>query len=69
MDNTTFYVKEATNEECIRTLETILSGIDGVDRALVDVEDGEVKIDFHSSQVTLDELKAKISQHGLHVRE
>ena len=64
----TIYVKEAINEQPIQTLETILMQIDGVERALVDMEDGEVKITYDESQVAQGKIKTRIQQHGLHVQ-
>ena len=64
----TIYVKEAINEQPIQTLETILLQIDGVERALVDMEDGEVKITYNESQVAQEKIKTRIQQHGLHIQ-
>ncbi|MFC3882131.1 heavy-metal-associated domain-containing protein [Bacillus songklensis] len=68
MANTTIYVKEATAEQPIQTLESILVQIDGVERALVDMEDGEVKIEYNEEQVTQEQIVKRIQQHGLHLR-
>jgi hypothetical protein len=68
LETMTIYVKEAINEQPIQTLETILMQIDGVERALVDIEDGEVKITYNESQVAQEKIKTRIQQHGLHVQ-
>lgn len=68
MKTITIYVKEAINEQPIQTLETILLQIDGVERALVDMEDGEVKITYNESQVAQEKIKTRIQQHGLHIQ-
>jgi copper chaperone CopZ len=62
----TIYIKEAVKEEPIQTLETILMNIHGVERALVDIEDGEVKITYNENQIGQDMIRQKIQQHGLH---
>jgi len=63
----TIFVKEATSEEPIKTLETILMQTEGVERALVDIDDGEVKILYDETQVADEKIKNKIQQHGLHL--
>lgn len=63
----TIIIKEATREEPIQELETILMQMDGIERALVDITDGEVKITYNESQVNDEMIKNRIRQHGLHL--
>lgn len=65
----TIHVKEAVDEQPIQTLETILVQFNGIERALLDIKDGEVKIEFNENQVTEEKIKDMILQHGLHVVE
>jgi copper chaperone CopZ len=65
----TIFIKEATSKQPIQTLETILMQMDGIERALVDTEDGEVKITYNESQVAQEKIKNKIQEHGLHLLE
>lgn len=67
MAGTTIHVKEAKTEQAIQTLESILVKMDGIERALVDMEDGEVKIEYDENQVTHEQITNKIQQHGLHL--
>ncbi|WP_028403164.1 heavy-metal-associated domain-containing protein [Ectobacillus panaciterrae] len=67
MADTTIYVKEATNEQPIQTLETILVQMDGIEWAWVDMEDGEVKITYNENEVTQEQIINRIQQHGLHL--
>lgn len=69
MADITFFVKEAVKEQPIQTLETILMEMEGVERALVDIEDGEVKIAYNENQVAQENIKNRIKQHGLHILE
>ncbi|CAM3749349.1 heavy-metal-associated domain-containing protein [Cytobacillus oceanisediminis] len=69
MEDITFFVKEAVSEQPIQTLETILMGMEGIERALVDIEDGEVKITYNGNQVAQEQIKNRIQQHGLHILE
>ncbi|MET3695936.1 copper chaperone CopZ [Bacillus oleivorans] len=66
MEDLTLFIKEATSEEPIQKLETILMGMDGVERALVDIEDGEVKITYDSNQIGQEDIVNRIKQYGLH---
>lgn len=69
MQEITIFIKEATNEQPIKTLETILMQMNGIDRALVDIDDGEVKIIYDETQVGHEKIKNRIQQHGLHLLE
>ncbi|AZV43901.1 metal ABC transporter ATPase [Peribacillus asahii] len=69
MQDMTIYVKEAVNEQPIQTLETILVQMNGIERALVDIEDGEVKITYNETQINQEKIKQRIQQHGLHLSE
>ncbi|MEH7548639.1 MULTISPECIES: heavy-metal-associated domain-containing protein [Bacillaceae] len=65
--NLTIYVKDAVNERPIQSLESILSQMDGIERALVDTEDGEVKIEYNETQVSPEKIKETVLQHGLNL--
>lgn len=62
----TIFVKEATSEQPIQSLENILMQIDGVERALVDMKDGEVKITYDKDKIASEEIIQRIEQHGMH---
>ncbi|GAA0329297.1 hypothetical protein GCM10008967_19740 [Bacillus carboniphilus] len=66
MENMTIFVKEATSEQPIQSLENILMQIDGVERALVDMKDGEVKITYDKDKIASEEIIQRIEQHGMH---
>ena len=67
--NLTIYVKDAVNEQPIQSLESILSKMDGIERALVDTEDGEVKIEYNETQVSPEKIKETVLQHGLNLQD
>lgn len=69
MATLTLYVKEAVNEQPIQTLETTLSQMEGIERALVDTNDGEVKIEYNENQVSPEKIKERVLQHGLNIQE
>lgn len=69
MEEITIFVKEATSEQPIRTLETILIQMEGIERALVDIDDGEVKITYDENLVGHEKIKNSIQEYGLHILE
>ncbi|MFJ5760752.1 copper chaperone CopZ [Bacillus niacini] len=69
MADMTLFIKEATSMLPIQTLETVLMQMDGVERALVDTEDGEVKITYNENQVAQEKIINRIQEHGLHLLE
>lgn len=66
MADTIIYVKEATNEQPIQTLETVLVQMDGVEWTDVNMEDGKVKITYNENQITEEQIIQRIQQYGLH---
>ncbi|MDM5219424.1 hypothetical protein QUF86_01045 [Peribacillus sp. NJ11] len=67
MQTTTLYVKEATSEGPILNLESILLKTEGVERAIIDVDDGEIKIDHSEEKLSPAQLITLIEQYGLNV--
>jgi copper chaperone CopZ len=46
MSEQTIFIKEATSEPEIIKVEEILNQLSGIERVLIDTDDGEVKIEF-----------------------
>ncbi|MED1467483.1 hypothetical protein [Bacillus salipaludis] len=67
MTDLTLQVKDAVNPEAIQRLESILVQMDGVERALVDTDDGEVKIEYDEKQISAENIKKRVQEHGLHI--
>jgi len=63
----TLFVKEAIKECPIQIIETVLMEMNGIERALVDVHDGEVKIEFNNVEVSEDTIKKTIEGCGFHI--
>lgn len=66
MEDMTIFIKEATNQQPIEKLETILMEMEGIERALIDVTDGELKISYNERKIALEQIKQKIMEHGFH---
>ncbi len=69
MADMTVYLKEVVKEQPIQTLETILSGMPGIERALVDVNDGEVKIEYNENKLSQDAIISNIIRNGFSVED
>ncbi|MGO1058731.1 heavy-metal-associated domain-containing protein [Planococcus sp. FY231025] len=67
METITIFVKEAISEKPIQELEAVVSTIEGVERALVDTGDGEVKITFDTKRLSKEEIFKKIREDGFHI--
>ena len=65
----TIYLKEAKTEQSIQTLEESLVHFSGVERALIDIKGGEVKIAYNENQVTQEKIRELILEHGWHLQE
>lgn len=69
MATMTIYVKEATAENPIQVLETMLMSMEEIERALVDTEEGEVKITYDDAQIGEDQIVKRIQLEGFEVRD
>lgn len=63
----TIYIKEATTEKPIQSLEDILNEMSEIERSLVDVEEGEVKITYDENQISEDQITQRIQLEGFHI--
>lgn len=67
METMTIFVKEATAENPVQSLESILAQVSEIERALVDVETGEVKISFDANQISKEQIIKRIQVEGFHI--
>ena len=67
METMTIQIKEATAEEPIQSLEGILADVPEIERALVDVENGEVKISFDQNQISEEQIIKRIQVEGFQI--
>jgi copper chaperone CopZ len=63
----TIHVKEATSESSIQEIEGLLLKMDEIERALVDVEEGGIKITYDENQVDEDQIIKRIQLEGFHI--
>ena len=62
MKEMTVYLKETTDAQPVQSLESALATTEGIERALVDVSDGEVKIVYDENQITKESVLEKIKE-------
>ncbi len=67
MRKMTIFVTEAKSQRPIRELEDLLLKEPGVERALVNVADGEVKLELDETKVKESQIIQLITEAGFHV--
>ncbi|WP_203331982.1 heavy-metal-associated domain-containing protein [Planococcus beigongshangi] len=67
METMTIFVKGATEEKPVQSLEDLLAEVPEIERALVDVENGEVKINFDENQISEEQIIKRIQVEGFHI--
>ncbi len=67
MRKMTMYVQEAKSERPIHELEELLLKEPGVERALIDVEDGEVKVELDETKIKESQIIRLVEESGFHV--
>ncbi|WP_047986055.1 hypothetical protein [Ornithinibacillus californiensis] len=56
MNEHTIFVKEATTESGIWEVELLLNQLHGIERVIVDTNDGEVKIEFDDKLISKEQI-------------
>ncbi|AQQ54392.1 heavy-metal-associated domain-containing protein [Planococcus lenghuensis] len=69
MEVVTFNVRDVTGKKGIEKLEKVLIDAPGVERALVDMEKEQVTIEYNAQQVSLDQLVARVEEHGCEITQ
>ncbi|MBU8792419.1 hypothetical protein NSA56_13205 [Oceanobacillus caeni] len=64
MAEITLFVKEATTGQVIQQIEQILNEYDGMERVLIDTEDGEIKIEFNDDIITEEQIATALMEQN-----
>ncbi|WP_257348706.1 heavy-metal-associated domain-containing protein [Pseudalkalibacillus decolorationis] len=64
MSELSLHVKGMKCEECVQTVETALSQVAGIERALADYKSGFVKIEYNGYNLNENEIVNTIVQTG-----
>ncbi|MFD1849314.1 heavy-metal-associated domain-containing protein [Oceanobacillus bengalensis] len=68
MAETTFFVREATTEPGIQQIEALLNQYDGMERVLIDTDDGEIKIQFDDTKITPEHIATALMEQNYLIR-
>ena len=64
----TIFIKEATSEEPIQAIERCLHELNGVERVLVDTDDGEVRIEYDEKVISKERIMITLNQHDFTIQ-
>ncbi|BCB05584.1 heavy-metal-associated domain-containing protein [Bacillus sp. KH172YL63] len=64
MEKTLLKVSGMTCGNCVKKVETILNGMDGVEKAKVDLENGAAKVKYDGAKQSPDSLSEAVSEAG-----
>lgn len=67
MENTTIQVIGMSCQHCVKAVEGALRALNGVRDARVNLEAGTVDVSYDSANVTREDMKAAIEDHGYDV--
>ncbi|WP_428908333.1 heavy-metal-associated domain-containing protein [Niallia sp. Krafla_26] len=68
MNEATIFINEATSSEPIQQIEKFLHELYGVERVLIDTEDGEVKVEFDETKVSKERIIITLRQHNFSIQ-
>lgn len=63
MKTVTFKIEEV-NEEKYKEIEVLLAKMDGIERALIDMNDGDLKVEFNEDVIEAVKVKQAIERQG-----
>ncbi|WP_449536472.1 heavy-metal-associated domain-containing protein [Ferdinandcohnia sp. Marseille-Q9671] len=67
MGEATIYIKEVINHNEIQQIEQLINQMSGIERVLIDTNDGEVKIEFDDQKVSIEGILSTLKQHNYQV--
>ncbi|GEL76258.1 hypothetical protein [Tenuibacillus multivorans] len=67
MKEITMLIKEANSEMDIQEIEYVLNDLGGVERVLIDPDDGELKIEYNDQQISKERIAITLQQHDFHI--
>ncbi|MBO1512098.1 heavy-metal-associated domain-containing protein [Metabacillus bambusae] len=68
MKTVTFAILEG-NQEKYNEIEILLAKMDGVERALIDLNDGDLKVEFNEVIIDTSQVKQAIESQGSIIKE
>jgi len=68
MGVSTFFIKEINGEQQLQSLEHSLTSLAGVERALIDTNDNEIKIEYNETKIDLRQIAQNIENNGFQIK-
>ncbi|MGM0875367.1 MAG: hypothetical protein ACQEWV_11315 [Bacillota bacterium] len=68
MKTVTFTLADG-NEELYKEIEVSLSNMDGIERALIDLNDGDIKVEFNEDVIETVKVKQAIESQGSQIKQ
>jgi copper chaperone CopZ len=68
MKTVTFSIGEG-NQEIYNEIEILLAKMDGIERALIDLNDGDLKVEFNEGIIDTAQVKQAIESQGSIIKE
>lgn len=68
MAEATIFVKPSTSQQSNQQIEYLLNQTDGIERALLDLSDGELKIAYDEMKISRDQIVNTLKDHGYHIQ-
>ncbi len=67
MANQVIQVAGMSCGHCVSTIQNVVGGVAGVKSVVVNLEKGEVAVDFDETKIGIDRISAKIKEAGFDV--
>ncbi|WP_234998405.1 hypothetical protein [Salirhabdus sp. Marseille-P4669] len=67
MAHNTLFIKEAHGHHNIQMLEAFLMNLPGIERVLVDTDDGEIKVEFDEEEIQLTHIVQQLETSNFHI--
>ena len=64
----TIFIKEAISKEPIQAIERFLHELNGIERVLIDTDDGEVKIEYDEQMISRERIMITLNQHDFTIQ-
>ncbi|WP_078544984.1 hypothetical protein [Litchfieldia alkalitelluris] len=64
----TFFIKDISGERDIQGLEQFLANLSGIERALFDTDDNEIKIEYNEKEIELKQIVDNIQHQGFKIQ-
>ena len=69
MSEAILHIEGMTCKSCVQTVERAILDLNGIERALVDLEKGNAFVQYDSNVVTEQKIKEAIQNSGYHIAE